>query len=135
LIEAFDRDHIKIILHDELATNTSETFGQLCDFLSISRQNNIDFSTHNENKRHRSRMIAKSFIHPNEALKRIGRAILPKVCRDGIVNSVLNLNTNRERRPPMCSDLRSRLALDFAPDIETLADLIDKDLSAWLPRG
>jgi hypothetical protein len=49
-----------------------------------------------------------------------------------IYNRVERLNTTRSTRSVMEPALRARLIEHFRPDVENLAQLLNRDLSMWL---
>jgi hypothetical protein len=56
---------------------------------------------------------------------------MPAHLRKRVFRTVLNMNARPERRPPMDPQLRRRLRAEFAPEVERLGRLLERDLSAW----
>ena len=44
------------------------------------------------------------------------------------------LNTRAADVSPMSDQLKAQLRAEFAPEVRRLAELIGRDLSAWLPK-
>jgi hypothetical protein len=44
---------------------------------------------------------------------------------------LIRLNVVHEKRPPIAPDLKSRLNIEFVPEIEKLSGVIGRDLSDW----
>lgn len=45
---------------------------------------------------------------------------------------LLRINTTFDKRPPLDPDLRAGLLAEFAPDIERLGELLERDLTPWI---
>ena len=61
-----------------------------------------------------------------------GWMILPVGARSALRDAVRRLNTRYEPRRPMDPALRRRLEAHYAPEIDRLAGLLDRDLGGWL---
>jgi len=50
----------------------------------------------------------------------------------GILDTIRSFNTKVAAREPLSDDLRAEMTAEFAPDIQKLSQLLDRDLSHWL---
>lgn len=137
LFAIFPREQVKIILLEELASNTNETYENILEFLRIPSDGRTDFHRVNANFENRSQFLARLF-HPPQPIYRFfmktislfGIEFMKKV--SVVYNRIERLNTTRATRSAMDPDLRARLAEHFRPDIENLARLLAQDLSMWV---
>lgn len=127
----FPRERIKVLLFDDLAADTPAVLRDLFSFLDVDQAFVPDTSVvYNQggmpaslgvstiiDRLSRVRFAASRWV---PALKR-GTGTLARFRRANIVKA-----------PPPPADLRERLVPQFARDIEQTAQLIGRDLSAWL---
>lgn len=130
--EVFDREHVHVVLFDDLVSQPATTYRDVLEFLHVDPSFETDFSAYNENKRVRSRALQRLVYRPPGpllgAIRRLRRFPLVHRLRD----RALRLNSTVERRTPMDPDLRRELSAEFAPEIARLSALIDRDLSQWV---
>lgn len=139
LFAIFPREQVKIILLNELAANTKTIYEDILDFLQVPTDGRTEFHRVNANFENRSQFLARLF-HPPQPIYQLfmktislfGIGFMKKV--SVVYNRIERLNTTRSTRSTMDPDLRARLAEHFRPDIENLAELLDRDLSMWLER-
>lgn len=137
LFKVFPREHVKTILLDDLAINTIGVYEDILDFLNVPSDGRTDFQRVNANFENKSQFLAKLF-HPPQPIYQLfmktislfGIGFMKKV--SVVYNRIERLNTTQSSRTALDPTLRSRLLEHFRPDIENLAELIDRDLSAWL---
>ena len=137
LFAIYPREQVKIILLDELAVNTKEIYEDILDFLHVPSDGRIDFQRVNANFENKSQLLARLF-HPPQPIYQLfmktislfGIGFMKKV--SVVYNRIERLNTTRATRSAMEPGFRARLTEHFRPDIENLAELLDRDLSMWL---
>jgi len=129
--EVFGRERVHVVLFDDLVAETSAVYGSVLEFLRVDPVFRPDFAVHNENKRVRFRALQRLIYKPPRpmlgAVRRLRRYRVIHRLRE----AVLRLNSHSQRRGEMDRSLRARLLTEFAPEIERLAALIGRDLSAW----
>lgn len=137
LFAIFPHEQVKIILLEDLASNTKGVYEELLDFLGIPSDGRTDFPKVNANFENKSQFLAKLFHPPQpvyqffmRTISLFGIGFMKKV--SVVYNRIERLNTAQSTRQAMDPALRSHLQEHFHPDIERLAELIDRDLSHWL---
>ncbi len=73
-------------------------------------------------------------MNPPPLLRRLAKSIVPKTLRQTAWRSLGRINTRSQGRPPMAEELRRRLEETYAPEVERLSVLLDRDLGHWLPQ-
>ena len=58
-------------------------------------------------------------------------ALVPYAYRTRAVQGVIAVYTKYERRSPLTTELRQRLASELESEIDALSALLDRDLSHW----
>lgn len=134
LFDVFARDQVKIIFYDDFASNTSSIYRDVLDFLGLPFDGRSNFPVVNSNKRHKSSLLAQFTQKTPPVL--IRNALKMKafigISSWGILDKLRNINKSAEKRPPLDVGLRTQLVDCYHNDIEKLALLTDRDLSAWL---
>lgn len=129
-LDAFGRDRVHVIIHDDLRADLRGQYRRLLEFLEVDPEFVPDFSPANENKRVRSRWVQRLIWDPP-----LIRRLIPALRRFPAVHALraalLSLNSDRAARAPMDPVLRSRLGEELRPEVERLERLIGRDLSAW----
>lgn len=137
LFTIFPREQVKVILLEDLASNTKAVYEDILKFLGVPSDGRTDFQRVNANFENKSQLLAKLF-HPPQPVYQLfmkmislfGIGFMKKV--SVIYNRIERLNTARSTRSTMNPVLRTRLINHFRPDVEILADMLGQDLSAWL---
>jgi hypothetical protein len=132
--DAFGREHVHVILYDDLCINPARVYRHALEFLGVNAAFEPSFKVSNPNKQVRCALIQRLVYRPPF----IVRKLVPKLRRYQSVRAlrdrVTAVNSHEAPRPPMDSALRCRLAAEFVTDIQRLGKLIDRDLSRWF-RG
>lgn len=126
-LDAFGKDHVRVIIFDDFKEETARVYRETCQFLEVSPEFIPEFNVHNPNKTVRSRAVRDLMRDLSPTALEIGRTLIPSNLR----NTVRRLNTKYERRPPMPQEMRRRLNAAFAGEVERLSDLLGRDLSGW----
>jgi hypothetical protein len=134
--ETFGRDRVHVILYDHFAEDTMAAYCETLEFLGVdSSRVETEFEVINGN-----RTVKSSFLNSviNDGLVRIASlALRPLLSRKVFValrrirEQVMKSNLHFEQRPPLAPETRARLNQEFAPDIERLGRLLNRDLSHW----
>jgi hypothetical protein len=130
-INCFGRDRIHVILYDDLVDSATAVYRSTLNFLGLEDDRRDRFEVVNENKRVRSLTLQGFALNPSKTIRHIGHQVLPKPVRTCISGMVSRLNTLREPRQPMDSQVRQRLVREFEPEIQALSTLVERDLSSW----
>lgn len=137
--DALGRQRVHVVLLDDLR-DTAEAYRGILEFLEV-RSDFEGFEqvvagtkrTRNTNRTVWSDRVRRYIKQPHRqgVLKglqrgRPGAQLWYRILR--------RMNIRYVERPQMSDDLRATLRRELAPEVESLAELIDRDLSAWLPR-
>ncbi len=133
-VEEFGIDRFHFVLFDDIAACPEKVLAGMYAFLGL----NDDFlpesirTRANESKRYKSVRLFRFM----RKLVRIGEAagltrLILWLKVTGVRDKVIGLMERSENYRPMHAATRARLAELYAPSIRQLADIIDKDLSAW----
>jgi len=127
-IELFGRERILVLLTDELREDLAGTARRLGDFLGLDTEGWLGEVLrrpwrHNRNRLPRSRALQRRVRNLRERWPRLGYLV-----------DLLNLTD--ASYPPMAAETRRRLEALFAPEIDALEPLLDRDLGCWrTPAG
>lgn len=134
-LDIFSHEKVHIILFDDFKSSTADVYAQTLGFLDVSQQFVADFQVINPAKRLRSRKLQRLFVDPPGILAPIGQGISRNLWIRKWVKKILFLvNVTPEKRPPMDSDLKTRLQEEFADDVTELGFMIGRDLGFWIQR-
>jgi hypothetical protein len=133
-LETFGRERVLVMIHDDLEADAQNYLDRVCDFIGIARIatrespigerriNTFSAPPHNQRLARRARKL-RDWLKSREAYRSInllGRAGLWRYCFEG-----------GENFAPLNPEIDARLRDRFRPEVETLEDLIGRDLSAW----
>ena len=129
--DVFGRERVHVMLSDDLRRDGAGVVRGALEFLGVDPSLAAAPPTANESRRVRSPLIQRLIFAPKLLLP-----LAPFLRRFPLVRAMrtkmLDMNSQAKPRPPMDPALRRRLLDEFATEIERLATLIDRDLSAWL---
>jgi hypothetical protein len=129
-LNVFGRDHVHIIIFDDLRKKTEQVYYRTCEFLDIDPAFKPRFEIINPNRRVRNMRIHKLLNFPNPLSKRIVRSIFPDSLRISL-KRLGRLNVMYGPRPAMAPELRKKLQAEFATEVEHLSELLGRDLTFW----
>lgn len=133
--ELFNRENVHVIIFDEFKRDTARVYRELCGFLGVDTDFEPDWRPGqgiiNSNKRIRNQSLAKYLKNPERKAISYVKAILPQPLRRTLVRRLWSFNIKYEARPAMKLELKKRLSMDFAPDVERLSQLLGRDLTHW----
>jgi len=128
--EVFDRERVHIIIFDDFAGATPEVYRRTCEFLEVEQEFQPEFDVINSNKGVHSAMV-RSLLRDPPGPVRLFLKLLGRPARQGVKGWLRRLNTRYEPRSPMAPELRRRLQVEFAPEVERLSTLLRQDLTSW----
>jgi hypothetical protein len=135
LLSTFPREQTKLILYDDFAASPQDIYNEVIDFLEIERNHRTDFPRVNENKRVKIAWFRDFYRKPPPALHKAYRLLKQAMGTERVVavkNKIVNMNTVRERRPPLSPGLRAELVEVFHDEVVLLSKLLNRDLSHWV---
>jgi len=146
--DVFGRAQVHVVLFDDFVGDLESTYREVLEFLQVDPTFMPSFRVMNPNKRTRSPLINRFLLNPavNQSswMRRVGTRIIPiHALRSAILKHLIpaatRLNTSFASRDPVDMDLRSKLAVKLAPDIDRLGELLKRDLTHWysdaMPRA
>ena len=135
-LDAFGRDAVRVVIFDDFVRDTGAVYADVLSFLGVEAGvARPAFVVVNPNKEARSRLVRGLLRHPPSLVRRLARAVLPRPSRRRLARGVKRLNQRHTPRVPMRPGLRRRLQEELAPEVERLAALLGRDLSAWTRGG
>src|SRR5439155_2574434 len=123
---------------DDFKRDAAQTYTGTLGFLGVNPAFQPDFRVIEPNARLRSNNTRirsgtfRNFLYdPPLGIQWLGKALMPRTVRQGILQNLKLLNTHYEPRPSMDRELRRRLQTEFMPEVERLSELLDRDLTYW----
>jgi hypothetical protein len=126
----FGRGAVKVVLLEDMVAAPEETFREILDFLAVDSSFRPEFRVYNETPRNGRLERLVTTIYKWFGIKYLVRLLLPYKTR----RKVLSFIRRNDRRKAASDPRDDRLREQFAPDVERLAALIDRDLSHWQLR-
>lgn len=131
-LDIFKKENVHIIIYDDFNKDTEGEFKNVCQFLGISTDLNINYNVVNPRKRLRSKKLERFLKNPPCSLRLILRVFVPRNIRVTISKRLRSFNRLYVPRPCMLSKTRDSLKKDFAADIQEISKMIDRDLTYWV---
>ena len=137
-LDTFGPERVRVILAEEFRKDVPGVYKATLRFLGVRDDwEGMDeiFQTtkrsRNEGKRARSRAVVRFLKRPgNQAiLRNLVDEPFPGYRR--FLTAVRRVNIEFVDRPPLSPELRARLTAECAPQVDALAALLGRDLSAW----
>jgi len=119
--EVFGRDRVLCLLFDDFVRDTPAAYRQALEFLDVDPE--FQAELHFQEATRKVRM---------QAIRQL-RDSLPEVRRRLQVEQ-MKQHESTAPLPPLSEELVARLRSVFADDVARLGALLDRDLSAWLPK-
>jgi hypothetical protein len=132
-LAAFGRDHVHVTLFDDFRHDTATAYADVVRFLGCDPAFAPAFPVVNQRKSARSLKLQRLVRDPPAILRSAARRLLPLGARVRSRNALYRLNTRPAYLSPISEALRAQLRVEFAPGVRRLSDLIERDLSGWLP--
>ncbi|NEQ76710.1 MAG: sulfotransferase domain-containing protein [Okeania sp. SIO2C9] len=135
-LDTFDREKLKIILHDDLTKDSLTVMQEIYRFIGVDDTFNPDTS-----KRSQSAAVPKNQTLNNllqtknpvrKAISSTLKVLMPLEMRQKLRSNIIKLNSAGKELKPLSSEERQVLTEFYREDILKLQDLIDRDLSSWL---
>lgn len=134
LLSVVPRPQVKLILYDDLTASPRAIYDETIEFLGLPPDHRSEFPRINENKRARLAWLGNFLRKPPPALRTTVHTLKRMMGAEGISalkRSVVDLNTRKERRPPLSPRFRAELVEVFRDEVALLGRLMDRDLSHW----
>lgn len=135
LLSIFPPEQVKLILYDDFTASPEQVYTDVLSFLGVPSDRRTHFPRINENKRARLAWLRNLYRKPPPVLRRAFRRLKQQVgagqALTGLKERIVDLNTVRDRRPPLSPEFRAQLREEFQEEVATLSRLVKRDLSHW----
>ncbi len=130
---AFGSERVTVLVFDDFKRDARKEFIKISELLGLdpSCADTVDFSVRNTAKRARSQRLGWFAASPPRWAGRLTGPFLSKAQRLKIRNTLSRINTIPSNNPAMDPKTRRLLAKKFAPEVERLSLLLDRDLTHW----
>jgi hypothetical protein len=135
LLSVFPAEQVKLILFDDFAGSPRRIYDEVIQFFGIEHDQRSEFPRVNEHKKARLTWLRDFYRKPPPALLQAYRRFKHTAVGKHLVNLkewVIDLNTTRERRPPLSPQFRAELVDTFRDEVALLSRLMNRDLSHWV---
>jgi hypothetical protein len=129
--DVFGRENVFVIIFEDFKDKTAEVYKETLSFLRVNEDFQPAFRIVNPNKRIRSKFLRNLLINPPQMAQSFAKVLLPHKLRRVLVEALWSYSTILEPRPPIDSVLRKSLQAEFASEVESLSDLLGRDLTHW----
>lgn len=130
----FPESQLHVALLDDFRSDTAGTMNRLFAAIGLPPLNHFNTEPQNESKVIRNKTLHRLYYHHLVGPRRAIGALLPQSLRRSLVQSFRAANTVKAKGHRQ-DEVRARLALEFATEVDKLEGLIGRDLSAWKPSA
>lgn len=133
LYNYFPKEQVKIIIFDNFERNTKSIYNDLIDFLELPYYNKNLFPKFNENKIFKYHIVNKLFkLEPN-SIRNVRKKMMGifGLNKFEFGKVILKMNSVKINRKPMDSEIRKMVIENYYDEVNSLSNLIQKDLSGW----
>lgn len=128
--DVFGRERVHVIVLDDYRRDPARVYQAVLEYLGVSPDFEPSFTVVNQYKGVRSGRLHRFLVQPPRPLQRLVHAV-PAGPRYALLGKVKQLNSVPQPRPPMDAELRRRLRVEFASEVDRLGRLLGRDLSEW----
>lgn len=129
--EIFSREQIKVILFEDLISDTHSVLSDLFSFLGVDPDFKPDDLRHYNRSGVATSRLVEIIMHNRRALQPFVKRIMPRRFRGYLMDRLYDTL----ERPALTQVERLRLVSVYQEDIEQLEMLIERDLSHWKSKG
>lgn len=130
-ISIFGRENVHIIIFDDFNHDTAKSYKETLCFLKVNESFQPSFQVVNPNKHVRNRALNNVLQKPPSFPLVLSKMLIPRTIRRILRDKLQQLSVQYTPRPPMDLHVRKRLQAEFAPEVERLGKLLERDLSHW----
>ncbi len=132
-LEIFPRKNFHFLLLEDLGIDFSATTRDLFDFLELDANVTITPTSSNLSGLPRSARLQK-YLNTQSPLRTFIANNLSMHKRYQIMTLLRSVNLRQSKYPKIDPDVEAALREHFAPEVRRLEEIIQRDLSAWLPK-
>ena len=129
----FPKDQIHLIFFDDFKNTPSNCYFDVLRFLALPDDKRGHFPVVNENKGHRSALIARFTQRPPKGIVS-GIQLLKNAVgieKFGVLDRIKTINNRKFKRKPIGEIFRKQLIQYYRDDIELLESIIGRNLDIW----
>jgi hypothetical protein len=141
--QAFGPDRVRCILFEELRSEPERVYAETLAFLGLEPAGSPEFRAYNPRLRWRNHRMAWALMAPYryslDPAFRLGCRLQTKLLRKSVFLALgvlfglpAKAMVTPVSSPPLPPGLRSALRHEFREDVDRLANVLGRDLSAWL---
>jgi hypothetical protein len=132
-LDLFPRQDFLFLLQEDLDNNFPTTVQVLLEFLDLDSGIQLRPVSSNQATLPRSSRV-QGWLRNQSGFQDFLMGFFPLRLRYAIKTKLLQANARLVQYPRLDPALEAELRLRFAPEVRRLQEMIDRDLSAWLPR-
>lgn len=132
--DLFGRENVHVIIFDEFNADAARVYRETCEFLGVDSDFQPQLRVINSNRGARSESLSRylrSLRNPRPSVFHQFKFLVPQNWRRSFVNKLRNVNIQERARPELNHELKQRLSVQFAPDLERLSELLGFDVTHW----
>jgi Sulfotransferase domain len=134
VFEVAGRERCLVLLFEDLLQQPRQTYLRILDFIGVEDDGNAQFRRKRQSLSFRSWWLQRLLMNPPDWVLRGVQAMsikqIPHLKRWR--KKLKRINNRPAEHQPLSAETRAMLRRHFTPDIERLAQLLDRDLSHWL---
>jgi hypothetical protein len=131
----FGKGRVRVILLDDLIEDVKGVYRSTLEFLDLEPRFEARFEVLNQRKTTRSSRFANVTRMNNPIARRAMKLLVPSHrVRKLLASSTPAFRSSRPIPTPRNPGLRRELEVEMAPRIARLAEVIERDLSHWVPE-
>lgn len=130
LLKRVPRDRVHVVVFDDLLRAPGDVYRAALTFLGVPDDGRVDFGARNVTRAHKSRLMRSA----TRALFSIRRKLPIRSFGIPIVGWLISANQGSVQKTSLRPEFRAELVEYFRTDVELLSRLLDRDLSAWIPK-
>jgi hypothetical protein len=127
--DVFPGDQLKVIIFDDLKTDSLKVYQELCQFLEIDETFVPDLTRRNQGGAPQNQLLARFYhaVRGNRVARKLERYV-PSALHDRFTELRLK---NISKPPRIPDDLAQKLGAYYRDDIVRLEDILQRNLSSW----
>ena len=132
MVKAYKKEfkNVHVVIYEDFRDKTNITLDSIFKFLDVIPIEKLDFSLrHNVGGKEWRNINMKNLFQKDNLLKSIYFKLFPRIVKDKIKKKLLYLSTNKART--MNNKTKDALKSFFKEDINSLSNLIQRDLTHW----
>lgn len=136
-LDLFGEKQVHIVIFDDLKSDFPKVYREVLKFLEVDPNFQPEFYRANANKTVRNVGLQKLIKYPPAKVLELGKFLIPlpqsvrRSLLEGFKNRLKQVNTQKVDRPPLSAEFRHSLQGEFAAEIQSLSNLIGRDLTHW----